>query len=65
MPPIPDEELTAAQREAVEEFRATRGEPGGPWAVILRSPELKGGLAGQGLPVVRWIVSQEGSRDGA
>ena len=40
MPPIPDEALTAAQREAVEEFRATRGEPGGPWAVILRSPEL-------------------------
>ncbi len=40
MPPIPDEEMTAAQKEAVEEFRATRGEPGGPWAVILRSPEL-------------------------
>ena len=25
MPPIPDEDMTAAQKEAVEEFRATRG----------------------------------------
>jgi 4-carboxymuconolactone decarboxylase len=46
MPPIPDEELTAAQREAVEEFRATRGDLGGPWAVILRSPELLNRLRG-------------------
>ena len=46
MPPIPDEEMTEAQKEAVEEFRATRGEPGGPWAVILRSPELLNRLRG-------------------
>ena len=46
MPPIPDEEMTEAQKEAVEEFRAARGEPGGPWAVILRSPELFNRLRG-------------------
>ena len=46
MPPIPDEEMTEAQKEAVEEFRAARGEPGGPWAVILRSPELLNRLRG-------------------
>ena len=46
MPPIPDEELTEAQKEAVEEFRAARGEPGGPWSVILRSPELLNRLRG-------------------
>ena len=46
MPPIPDEEMTQAQQEAVEEFRATRGEPGGPWAVIVRSPELLNRLRG-------------------
>ena len=46
MPPIPDEEMTDAQKEAVEEFRAARGEPSGPWAVILRSPELLNRLRG-------------------
>jgi 4-carboxymuconolactone decarboxylase len=46
MPPIPDEEMTAAQKEAVAEFRAERGEPGGPWGVILRSPELLNRLRG-------------------
>lgn len=40
MPLIPDDEMTAAQKEAVAEFRAERGEPGGPWTVIMRSPEL-------------------------
>ena len=40
MPPIPDEEMTPAQQEAVAEFRAERGEPTGPWNVIMRSPEL-------------------------
>lgn len=40
MPPIPDEEMTPAQQAAVAEFRAERGEPGGPWTVIMRSPEL-------------------------
>ena len=46
MPPIPDEEMTEKQKEAVEEFRAARGEPGGPWAVIVRSPELLNRLRG-------------------
>ena len=46
MPPIPDEEMTEAQKEAVAEFRAARGEPRGPWAVILRSPELLNRLRG-------------------
>ncbi|MEO2196862.1 MAG: carboxymuconolactone decarboxylase family protein [bacterium] len=46
MPPIPDQEMTEAQREAVEEFREARGEPGGPWAVILRSPDLLNRLRG-------------------
>ena len=46
MPPILDEEMTEAQKEAVEEFRAARGEPGGPWSVILRSPELLNRLRG-------------------
>ena len=46
MPPIPDQEMTEAQKEAVEEFRAARGDPGGPWAVILRSPELLNRLRG-------------------
>lgn len=40
MPPIPDDEMTAPQKEAVAEFRAERGEPTGPWNVIMRSPEL-------------------------
>jgi 4-carboxymuconolactone decarboxylase len=40
MPPIPDDEMTEPQKEAVAEFRAERGEPTGPWNVIMRSPEL-------------------------
>jgi 4-carboxymuconolactone decarboxylase len=46
MPPIPDEDMTPAQKEAVAEFRAERGEPTGPWSVILRSPELLNRLRG-------------------
>ena len=46
MPPISDAEMTEAQKEAVEEFRATRGEPGGPWSVIMRSPDLLNRLRG-------------------
>jgi 4-carboxymuconolactone decarboxylase len=46
MPPIPDEAMTPAQQEAVAEFRAERGEPTGPWSVILRSPELLNRLRG-------------------
>lgn len=46
MPPISDQAMTEAQREAVAEFREARGEPGGPWAVILRSPDLLNRLRG-------------------
>ena len=39
MPPIPDEELTEAQKEAVEEFRAAAAnrEVRGPWSFGARS----------------------------
>ena len=41
MPPIPADKLTAAQKQTVDEYRKARGgEPGGPWAVLTRSPEL-------------------------
>jgi 4-carboxymuconolactone decarboxylase len=40
MPPIPTDKLTEAQKKAVAEFEAARGTLGGPWAVILRSPDM-------------------------
>jgi 4-carboxymuconolactone decarboxylase len=40
MAPIPKEKQTEAQKKAVIEFEAARGTMGGPWAVILRSPEM-------------------------
>jgi 4-carboxymuconolactone decarboxylase len=41
MPPIPAEKLTAEQKKAAEEFAAGRGyTPRGPFAVMLRSPEV-------------------------
>jgi 4-carboxymuconolactone decarboxylase len=41
MPPIPAEKLTDAQKKAVEEFRAARNAGvGGPFAPLLRSPEV-------------------------
>lgn len=40
MPPLPAGELTEPQRQALEDFVAARGEPTGPWVVLLRSPEL-------------------------
>jgi 4-carboxymuconolactone decarboxylase len=40
MPPIPAEKLSEAQKKAVVEFEAARGTMGGPWAVILRSPDM-------------------------
>lgn len=41
MPPIPADKLTAAQKKTVDEYKKARGgEPGGPWAVLTRSPEL-------------------------
>jgi 4-carboxymuconolactone decarboxylase len=41
LPPIPAEKLTPAQKKTVDEYKKARGgEPGGPWAVLTRSPEL-------------------------
>ena len=40
MPPIPADQLTEAQKKAAAEFEAARGALTGPWAVILRSPEM-------------------------
>ena len=41
MPPIPAEKMTAEQQQAVEEFRAARNTGvSGPFAVMLRSPEV-------------------------
>ena len=41
MPPVPADKLTPAQKKTVDDYRKARGgEPGGPWAVLTRSPEL-------------------------
>jgi len=41
MPPIPPEKMTDAQKKAVEEFRAARNAGvSGPFAAMLRSPEV-------------------------
>ena len=40
MPPLPTEQLTEQQAQALAEFVAARGQPTGPWNVLLRSPEL-------------------------
>jgi 4-carboxymuconolactone decarboxylase len=40
MPPIPKDKLTEAQKKAAIEFEAARGTLSGPWAVILRSPDM-------------------------
>ncbi len=41
MPPIPPDKMTPAQKQAVEEYKKSRGtEASGPWAVLTRSPEL-------------------------
>ena len=41
MPPIPPDKMTAAQRKAVEEFRAARNaDVSGPFVPLLRSPEV-------------------------
>jgi len=40
MPPLPADKLTDAQKKAAAEFEAARGTLSGPWAVILRSPEM-------------------------
>ena len=42
MPPIPEDQMTEAQREAVEEFKAARDTTrfGRPFVPLLRSPEM-------------------------
>ena len=41
LPPVPADKLTPAQKKAVDDYKKARGgEPGGPWAVLTRSPEL-------------------------
>src|SRR5207342_987287 len=40
MPPISADKMTEAQKKAATEFTAARGNLSGPWAVLLRSPEL-------------------------
>lgn len=40
MPPIPAEKMSEAQKKAAAEFMAARGTLGGPWNVLLRSPEM-------------------------
>jgi 4-carboxymuconolactone decarboxylase len=40
MPPLPPEQLTEQQAQALADFVAARGQPTGPWIVLLRSPEL-------------------------
>ena len=40
MPPLPVDRMTEAQKKAAAEFEASRGTLSGPWAVILRSPEM-------------------------
>ena len=40
MPPIPADKMTEAQNKAKAEFEAARGTLSGPWAVMLRSPEM-------------------------
>jgi 4-carboxymuconolactone decarboxylase len=40
MTPIPAEKMTDAQKKAAADFTAARGNLSGPWAVLLRSPEL-------------------------
>jgi 4-carboxymuconolactone decarboxylase len=40
MAPIPAAQLTEQQKKALADFVAARGEPTGPWLVMLRSPEV-------------------------
>ena len=49
MPPIAAEKLTAAQRKAIEEFKAARSaDVSGPFVPLLRSPELMSAAAAMG-----------------
>src|SRR5262245_29908614 len=40
LPPLPKEQLSEEQAQALTEFVAARGQPTGPWIALLRSPEL-------------------------
>jgi 4-carboxymuconolactone decarboxylase len=40
MGPIPADQLTKEQAKALADFVAARGQPTGPWNVLLRSPEV-------------------------
>ena len=40
MGPIPTDQLTEQQTKALSDFVAARGQPTGPWLVLLRSPEV-------------------------
>ena len=42
MPPIPQDQMTEAQRAAIEEFKAARNRPGisGPFVPLARSPTV-------------------------
>ena len=41
LPPLPADKLTPAQQKTIDEYKKARGgEPGGPWAILTRSPEL-------------------------
>jgi 4-carboxymuconolactone decarboxylase len=40
MPAIPAAQLTEQQKKALDDFVAARGQPTGPWIVMLRSPEV-------------------------
>jgi 4-carboxymuconolactone decarboxylase len=40
MAPIPNDKMTDAQKKAAAEFEAARGALSGPWAVMLRSPDM-------------------------
>ncbi len=40
MGPIPKDQLTEQQAKALADFTAARGQPTGPWIVLLRSPEV-------------------------
>jgi hypothetical protein len=62
MPAIPDDEMTAAQREAVAEFRTERGEPTGPWYVT-SAPRCTGmgGSATRSMPERSPSLASRGS----
>ena len=48
MLPLPADELSAEQAQALANFSVARGEPGGPWAALLRSPALMTRMQGLG-----------------